>query len=91
MRVYRSSFDDGERPSRVISQALASFDGIPVEDADDLDRYVNPDGLDALFDAAFDPDQQELLVSFLVEGHQVLLFGDRSVLIRDLGTATRPD
>lgn len=90
MRVLRSTFDD-EPPSLVISQAFASIDDAPVETPEQLDRYVNVGGLDALFDAAFAPAEQELLVSFLVEEYQVLLFGDRRLLIRDLDTSTDPD
>ena len=90
MSSRRSSFGDGERPSRVVCRILATM-GADVETSEQLDRYIDSSSLDALFNASFDPTEQELLVSFLVEEHQVLLFGDRRVLIRDLGAAAGRD
>jgi hypothetical protein len=68
MCPYRSSFDDSDRPSCVIRQALVSL-GVDVETSEGLDRYIDVAGLDALFDSSYDPDERELLVSFLVENH----------------------
>jgi hypothetical protein len=43
--------------------------GVDVETSEGLDRYIDVAGLDALFDSSYDPDERELLVSFLVENH----------------------
>jgi hypothetical protein len=91
VRVLRSTVDDDDPPSLGIAQAFASMDDAPVETPEQLDRYVNTAGLDALFDTAFGPAEQELLVSFLVEGYQVLLFGDRRLLIRDVDGSSDAD
>lgn len=71
-----------------MTQALSSL-GVAVDTTEELNQYVNSAGLDGLFDASYDPNGQELLVSFLVEEYQVLIFGDRRVLIRDVGAADR--
>lgn len=67
MYPYRPSFDDSDRPSCVVRHALVSL-GVDVETSEGLDRYIDVAGLDTLFDFS-DPDEQELLVSFLVEKH----------------------
>ena len=90
MCAYRSSFDDSDRPSHVVRQALVSV-GVDVETSGGLDRYIDAAGLDALFDASSNPDERELLVSFLVDGYQVILFGDRRILVRDVDAGARRD
>jgi Halobacterial output domain 1 len=83
-----SGTDDTETPlTVVVAEAIANYDGQPVEESDPLFEYINPDALDALFAPTWTGTPRGGSVSFRYDSYWVTVSSDRSVTIEPLDGA----
>lgn len=77
-RIERGGVSTSEPPSTRIALQLAEATGEPVDELEPLAETVDPEALDALFEAGSQPDAH---VTFTHEGYAVTVTGDGDVLI----------
>lgn len=82
--TYHTTYDPSEEsPAVRVVSTVAAITGTGTTDLDQLDWYVDPDALDAVFAPTRDRAGAHGSLSFVYEGYQVVVHSDGEIELRE--------
>jgi predicted RNA-binding protein with PUA-like domain len=82
--TYRSYYDpESENPSLQVLEAVAAVRNVDPTDLDPLDRYIDPDALNAIFVPTYQMAGTHASISFGYEDLLVIVHSDGEVELRE--------
>lgn len=82
--TYRTSYEPGvESPSVRLLEAVADIKDVDPTDLDQLDKYVDPDAVDAVFEPTRGRRGTHGSLSFVYEGLLIIVHSDGEIEFRE--------